>query len=102
MTILDKNIVLKKIHKKFNCSLSVIKGKQIMFRGNSDGKSLILCTPSSKLHPRGMGWFDLTIKQVEILDKAEIAILAVRLEGSKIYYLNFKRLRRLMTTENLH
>ena len=51
------------------------------------------------MHPQGQGWFDLTIKQVEILDDSDIAILAVRLEGNKIYYINFKELRELMTPD---
>ncbi|WP_058485026.1 hypothetical protein [Defluviitalea phaphyphila] len=99
MLIPDKQIVLKTIGEKYNCILSNIKGKQIMYEGISAGKKLILCTPSSKLHSQGQGWFDLTIKQVEILDDSDIAILAVRLEGNKIYYINFKELKELMTPD---
>ncbi|WHY66772.1 hypothetical protein [Neobacillus sp. SuZ13] len=47
----------------------------------------------------GKGWFDLTTKQVDLLDDADIAILAVRLQGNKIYYIDFKELRKLMTTD---
>lgn len=56
-------------------------------------------SPESRLHPQGHGWFDLTTKQVDILDDAELAILAVRLEGNKIYYADFKQLRKLITSE---
>jgi len=99
MSIPDKQIVLKTVGEEYDCILSNVKRKQIMYQGVSAGKKLILCTPSSKLHPQGKGWFDLTIKQVEILDDSDIAILAVRLEGNKIYYINFKELRELMTPD---
>ncbi|WP_289137747.1 hypothetical protein [uncultured Brevibacillus sp.] len=69
-----------------------------MFQGVSNGKQLVLCTPESKLHVKGHGWFDLTTKQVELLDDADIAILAVRLEGNKVYYVDFKQLRKLIAS----
>lgn len=68
-----------------------------MFHGVSNGKKLVLCSPESKLHVNGHGWFDLTTKQVELLDVADIAILAVRLEGNKIYFIDFKELRNLIS-----
>lgn len=37
--------------------------------------------------------------QVEILDDANISILAVRLEGNKVYLIDFKELRKLMTSD---
>ncbi|WP_406244022.1 hypothetical protein ACF3M2_09910 [Tissierella carlieri] len=99
MSIPNLQIVLKTIRENYNCSLTTIKGKRIMFEGVSNNKKLVLCTPSSKLHPQGKGWFDLTTKQVELLDDSDISILAVRLEGGKVYYINFKDLRRLMEPE---
>ena len=67
-----------------------------MFHGVSNEMRLVLCTPESKLHVKGHGWFDLTIKQVEILDDADIAILAVRVEGNKIYYVDYRELRKII------
>lgn len=99
MLIPDKNIVVEAMNKKYKCVLSNVIRKKIMYEGVSDGKKLMLCTPESKLHPKGHGWFDLTIKQVELLDNADIAILAVRLQGYGIYYIDFKQLRRLVTSE---
>jgi hypothetical protein len=101
MSVPDKQIVVKTVSEKYNCTLSNIKRKQIMYHGVSNGKKLILCTPSSKLHVNGNGWFDLNTKQVELLDDSEIALLAVRLEGNKIYYVDFKELRKLMTLDNI-
>ena len=98
MSIPEKSIVISSLSKRYNCSLSNIIRKKIMYEGVSNGKRLVLCTPESRLHPQGHGWFDLTTKQVEILDDAELAILAVRLEGNKIYYVDFKQLRELITS----
>lgn len=99
MLIPDKNIVVEAINVKYKCVLSNVIRKKIMYHGVSNGKKLMLCTPKSKLHPKGHGWFDLTIKQVELLDNADIAILAVRLQGYGIYYIDFKQLRSLVTSE---
>ncbi|MGD6957247.1 hypothetical protein ACQCWA_03760 [Rossellomorea aquimaris] len=68
-----------------------------MYGGTSRGKRIVLCTPSSKLHVNGNSWFDLTKKQVDLLDDSHIAILVVRLEGNKIHYIDFKELQKLMT-----
>lgn len=70
-----------------------------MFQGVSNGRRIVVCTPYSKIHLIGKGWFDLTIKQVELLDAADIAVLAVRLEDGGINYVNFKELRKLMTLD---
>lgn len=70
-----------------------------MFQGYGNGKKLVLCTPASKIHVNGNGWFDLNLSQVELLDNADVSILAVRLEGEKIYYVDFKELRKLMNTK---
>lgn len=98
MPIPDKNIVVSTVSKRYNCSLSNIIRKKIMYHGVSNGKKLVLCTPESRLHPQGHGWFDLTTKQVDLLDDADIAILAVRLEGNKIYYVDFKQFRQFITS----
>ncbi len=98
MLIPDIQYVIDTVGKKYNCYLQSITRKKIMFQGVSNGKQLVLCTPESKLHVKGHGWFDLTTKQVELLDDADIAILAVRLEGNKVYYVDFKQLRKLIAS----
>lgn len=101
MSVPDKSIVVRTLSKKYDCILSTITGKQIMYQGVSGKQRIVVCSPSSKLHVRGHGWFDLTIKQVGLLDYSDIAILAVRLEGNKLYYIDFKELRKLMSPDNL-
>ncbi|MGD6844697.1 hypothetical protein ACQCVH_19565 [Bacillus infantis] len=99
MSIPDKNIIISSVSKRYSCSLSNIIRKKIMYHGVSNGKKLVLCTPESRLHRQGHGWFDLTTKQVDLLDDAELAILAIRLEGYKIYYVDFKQLRQLINRD---
>jgi len=102
MAVPNKNIVIKTLNETFGCTFTTIKGKQIMYQGLRGDLKIVVCTPSSKLHARGHGWFDLTSKQVDLLDKADVSVLAVRLEGNKVYYANFEELRKLMTSENIH
>lgn len=100
MPILDKLFVVTRVNKEYSCQLSVIKGKKIMFTGITCGRRIVLCTPSSKRHVNGNGWFDLTMKQADLMDDADIAILSVRMQSNRLYTLNYKQLRRLMTNEN--
>lgn len=102
MSIPDKSLVVQAFTEKFNCTFSNIKRKQIMYHGVNDGKEIVICTPSSKLHKIGKGWFDLNTIQVELLDKSDIPLIAIRLEGYKIYYVDFKELRKLMTADIMH
>lgn len=37
--------------------------------------------------------------QIEILDDGDISILAVRIEENKVYYIDFKELRKLITPD---
>ncbi|ASA25664.1 hypothetical protein [Paenibacillus donghaensis] len=95
----NKTFVINELSKRYNCTLSTIQGKQIMYQAISGGKSIVICTPYSKLHVSSKGWFDLTTKQIELLDDSHIAVLAVRLGVNKIYYIDFKELRKMMNPE---
>ncbi|KAF6626353.1 hypothetical protein H6F38_24325 [Paenibacillus sp. EKM208P] len=99
MTVPDKDNIIETLSIKYNCKLTNITRKQIMFEGMSNGKRIVVCTPSSKIHVKGSGWFDLRMAQVELLDEADIPVLAVRLEGGKVYYCDFKDLREKMTPD---
>lgn len=100
MSIPEKETVVKMISERYDCVLTIMKQKKIMYEGTTrNDKSVILCTPESKLHNQEHGWFDLSTKQVEILDGADMAIMAVRIEGNKVYFVEFKNLRRLMKAD---
>ena len=100
MSIPEKETVVKMISERYDCVLTIMKQKKIMYEGTTrNNKSVILCTPESKLHNQEHGWFDLSTKQVEILDGSDMAIMAVRIEGNKVYFVEFKNLRRLMTED---
>lgn len=100
MSTPEKETVVKMISERYDCVLTIMKQKKIMYEGKtSNDKSVVLCTPETKLHNQEHGWFDLSTKQVEILDGADMAIMAVRIEGNKVYFVEFKNLRRLMTED---
>ncbi len=96
MSILDKQIALKKLNEKYECRLSPVKGKQIMFEGFTNGKKIVVCIPASKIHVNGHGWFDISTQQVEIFNRADIVEIVVRLEGNKLYFINYKELEKLL------
>jgi hypothetical protein len=100
MSVPLKEIVLEAIEQRYDCSLSLIGQKRIIYQGvTSENKTIKLCTPETKLYKEEHGWFDLTTKQVDELDQADISIMAIRVEGGKVYYIEFRNLRRLMTEE---
>ncbi|WP_214855526.1 hypothetical protein [Exiguobacterium sp. s166] len=100
MSIPEKETVVKMISERYDCALTIMKQKKIMYEGTTrNDKLVVLCTPETKLHNQEHGWFDLSTKQVEILDGADMAIMAVRIEGNKVYFVEFKNLRRLMTAD---
>ena len=100
MSTPEKETVVKMISERYDCVLTIMKQKKIMYEGTTrNDKLVILCTPESKLHNQEHGWFDLSTKQVEILDGSDMAIMAVRIEGNKVYFVEFKNLRRLMTED---
>lgn len=100
MTVPDKEVVVTFLNKLYNSKFNSIKRKKILYEGFVGGTKIIVCTPSSKLHDKGCGWFDLNIAQVDILDKSDISILAIRMEGNKVYYVNFKELRGLLSASH--
>lgn len=62
MYLPDKKIVINKLAQKYECSFSMIKGKQIMYQGIVDGgQRIVICTPYSKIHT--------------LLDEADVSVL---------------------------
>jgi hypothetical protein len=59
MTVPNKSLVINTLSEEYGCSLKPFRGKQIIFEGIIGKERLIICTPSSKLHVRGHGWFDI-------------------------------------------
>jgi len=95
VNIPSKQTVIQTLSENLGCSFQPCRGKQIMYKATSGTNQIVICTPQSKLHPRGHGWFDLTTIQVQTLNNANIAFLAIRLPN-RIYYIVFEELRKLM------
>jgi hypothetical protein len=90
MSIPTTETVVLALQKHLGAYFSRVPGKQVLFVAqNGDNERIALITPQSKLHKKGHGWFDITRKQKTVLDDASSAILAFRLEGEKVYYVNY-------------
>src|SRR5688572_12610686 len=93
MKIHQKEEVVLELEKHLSVILTKIPTKQIIYSGkDAVGKTIIVCTPKSKLHSQGYGWVDLTLIQKTLLQEGDHSILALRIEGGKTYYLNFMAL----------
>ena len=98
----SKEKVISDLQDQFKVKLHPVKGKQIFFTGIlNNGKEILICTPKSKLYPKGHGWVDITVQQYEILDSSFEGILVIRLEGNKLYNLNFKDLQSYLTVDSM-
>lgn len=80
----------QELEKYLETHLYPVPRKKIFYKGVlSNGKEVLVCTPQSKLYPNGQGWIDLTIIKVSMLNEADHSILAFRVEGDRVYYLDF-------------
>jgi hypothetical protein len=102
MNIPSKEFVISKLQYYFKISLFRLSKYRIFYSGLlNDNEEILICTPESKLHIRGHGWIDITSKQILLLKKAKHSILAFRLEGNKVYYVNFSDLAEYLTPESM-
>jgi hypothetical protein len=102
MNIPSKEFVISKLQEYFTISLSKLPKYRIFYNGIfNDTEEILICTPHSKLHINGHGWMDITSKQILLLNKAKHSILAFRLEGNKVYYVNFYDLEKYLTPESM-
>lgn len=100
MSIPLKEKVVKELEDYLKTDLYQVPRSLIFFNGIlNDGSTVIICTPQSKLYPRRCGRTDLTTVQVSMLDKADHSILAFRVEGNQVYYLDFRNLKPYLTEE---
>lgn len=91
MSIPLKEKVVKELEDYLKTDLYQVPRRLKLFNGIlKDGSTVIVCTPQSKLNPRGCGCIDLTTVQVSMLDNADHSILVFRVEGNRVYYLNFR------------
>lgn len=98
----SKEKVISDLQGQFKVKLHPVKGKQIFYTGIfNDGKEILICTPKSKLYPKGHGWVDITTKQYELLDRAFEGILAIRQEHNKLYSVKFKDLKNYLTIASM-
>ncbi len=94
----SKEKVVSELEKYFDVNLLQLLRKRIFYEGKlKSGNGILVCTPQSKLYPAGHGWVDITTIQYEMLDKADVGILAIRLEGNSVYYVCFKDFKKYLS-----
>lgn len=102
MSIPSKEIVISKLQEFFTITLHKLPKYNVFYSGIlKDNEEILICTPHSKLHINGHGWIDITSKQILLLKKAKHSILAFRLEGNKVYYVNFYDFEKNLTQESM-
>lgn len=98
----SKEEVLSKLQEYINVDLHKVPKRRLFYSSQmTNGKKIMICTPKSKLHVRGHGWTDLTTTQISILEEADYALVAFRMEGGNIYYVDFSKLRKFLTEDAL-
>jgi hypothetical protein len=98
---LSKNVI-STLQDYLGIELQKLSDKQVFYTGNQTyGSEVLVCTPQSKLYSNGRGWIDITTIQTSMLERAKFSILAFRLEGNKIYFLNFHDLQPYLINEAL-
>jgi hypothetical protein len=101
MNIPSKEKTIDVLERYLGVQLNKIPGKQILFHGTfNDQRELVVCTPESKLYPKGFGWIDITSIQYALLDQKK-SILAFRLPHERVYYLMFEDLKTYLTKKSL-
>lgn len=102
MNIPTQEFVINELQKIYQISLNKIPSHRVFYKGViNDNEEILICTPQSKLHKNGHGWIDITYKQLLFLKKAKYSILAFRIEGNKVYYINFDDLEKHLTIESM-
>jgi len=92
--------IVSELEKHFSIRLKRISNKRIIYSGKDvTGKRMIVCSPESKIYPKGYGWSDLTLVQTELLDEYDHSILAFRMPAEITYYVEFKTLKPFLIPE---
>ncbi|MEY2692730.1 MAG: hypothetical protein RIT03_1120 [Bacteroidota bacterium] len=102
MNIPSKEFVISELQDYIKISLIKLPKYHVFYNGIYNKEDLLICTPESKLHINGHGWIDITYKQIDLLKKAKNSIIALRLEGNKVYYINSDELLSYFTPTSMH
>lgn len=94
--------IKKEVERMFDVKLKKLPRKKIIYEGVAkDNKTLVLISPSSKLHTKGHGWVDITKIQRDLALERDLAIIAFRLPDRKTYYVDFDKLSEHLSEETM-
>jgi hypothetical protein len=99
-SIISKEKVIQQFEDHLKIEFHQVHRKRILLQGKlKDCSTVVLFTPESKLYRYGYWRTDLTTAQVSVLENADLAILAFRLEGNRVYYVDFNILKPYLTKD---
>lgn len=94
------NEVLLLVCKDAECDFKQVPRKRIMFQGRkSNGETITLCSPQSKMHPQGFYWVDITQEQARVLNETDEGLVVFRLEGRKLLVAKWNDLKQYLIAD---
>lgn len=97
---LSLNEVLLLANQASGCNFKQVPRKRIIFQGRClNGETITLCSPQSKIHPKGFYWVDITQEQFRILNETTKGLIFFRLEGRNFLIVNWSDLKAYLTPD---
>lgn len=98
MTTATIESILTIFNKEYGIDLSKVHRKKIIYNGKTKHKkSIVIISPSSKIHDPDHGWVDFTKIQIDILKQHQIAIAIFRLSNGAKYFIDMATLYPILT-----
>lgn len=92
--------VIKILETRYNINFTPVRGKKVFNDTHINGeRSIVVCSPLSKMHAGGQGWIDLTRIQIDLIEKYDAAAIAFRLPNRQTYYVNYQQISPLLTED---
>lgn len=97
---INLNEVLLLASKATECDFRPVSRKKIMFQGRkTNGDTVTLCSPQSKMHPQGFYWVDITQEQARVLGETDVGIVFFRLEGRNLLMTKWADLKQYLIAD---
>lgn len=99
---LSINEIVKQLSTKEDCTFEGIPNKEIMFVATkSNGVTITLLTPWSKLYKPGFHWVEITQKQYDLMDETDEALIIFRLDSRRPVTVQWSEFKKYLRSECL-
>jgi hypothetical protein len=99
MPIQSMEEVIRILETRYNVNFTPVRGKKVFNDTINGERSIVVCSPLSRIHSGGQGWIDLTRIQVDLIEKYDAAAIAFRLPNRQTYYVNYQQISPLLTED---